>query len=69
MGDPHVVVLCGSHLASGSLMYRQLARRGEESPGTRAICASLQSQSGLACSPILSLSAQAKGIRQAIEKY
>lgn len=66
MGDPLVVVLYGDHLASGWLMYQQLARRGEESPRTRAIYASLQSQSGLACSPILSLSAQAKGIQRAI---
>lgn len=49
-------------------MYQQLARRGEESPRTHAICASLQSQSGLACSPILSLFAQAKGIRRAVRE-
>lgn len=67
MGVPPEVVLCGSHPASGWLMY-QLAKGGEENPRSRAICASLQSQLGLACSPILSLSAQAKGIRQAIRE-
>lgn len=32
MGDPLVVVLCGSHLASDWLMYQQLVRQREESP-------------------------------------
>lgn len=32
MGDPLVVVLYGSHLASDWLMYQPLVRRHEESP-------------------------------------